>query len=259
LTTKTCDRCPDNCKECEVSGSSLNCKVCVDRYALNNANKQCVKCPENCKECEYKSPKTECKSTSSADHKCIEKEKGKSWTIKKSDGTCVACPNLCDKCYLRQDTDSIPACYASACQMGSGFKDADDSCVSCGTGCDHCKIKEDGTPECLRCAAKYALDSSDDSCKSCSVANCDYCVVENKDVVCRHSSCDANSNQKYDFTTNTCIGTCLISKRHVQVTEGSMKMKLAIAGIVLLAVPLYRRDQTQACAKAVVKIVKIVD
>ncbi|CAD5111534.1 DgyrCDS837 [Dimorphilus gyrociliatus] len=216
---KVCDRCLDNCLECELSSSkTLVCKAgrCESKYALNSDG-VCIKCPDNCNACTWVSEqsRTECIG-SSVSHSCVENEGGQSWT-RKSDGKCIACPDNCLKCYFVSSLASLPICYASKCAQGFAYDDESGNCFACPSGCDYCKKRSTGYT-CLKCKANYAPKYKSgstviiESCMPCSIANCDYCEVIGSNVQCLRSPCaskrNSAANKKFSFTTQTCSTAC---------------------------------------------------
>ncbi|CAD5126863.1 DgyrCDS14891 [Dimorphilus gyrociliatus] len=227
LQSITCDKCPDNCLECDVVNSKLICKdgKCSPKY-VRNSDKLCSKCPDNCVDCTWNWAKarTECRGTAST-HFCIERENGRSWGLK-NDGTCVPCPTNCNKCYFEDDSSPIPVCYPSMCQKKFTFDDETGTCVQCPNGCDYCKKRSTGLT-CLACsenfAPKYGTLSTIESCEACSIANCDYCEIVSNAVQCMRSPCgnkSPNSNSKmFSFTSGTCSESC---KDNTLCTSGSI-------------------------------------
>ncbi|CAD5126312.1 DgyrCDS14465 [Dimorphilus gyrociliatus] len=209
VAREVCDKCPDNCLECEVSSGNLICKAdkCKAKYT-RNSNNLCSKCPEKCNKCTWNSAKfrAECTGTNSV-HSCTEKENGKSWTLS-SDGTCAACPNYCDKCYFEKSTATTPICYASMCQQTYTYDDLTGICIPCPIGCDYCK-KRTGGLTCLECSRGFAPNYGNsstviESCMACSINNCKYCEVISNELKCIRSPCTNSTTGKFSFKTGTC-------------------------------------------------------
>lgn len=93
ISLRTCQICPDHCKNCELVGAVLSCKAdhCSAGYVNNPASGSplCVKCPDNCRSCTFNSiiKKSQCIGTS-MNNQCGEKGTGEGWTVR-VDGNCV--------------------------------------------------------------------------------------------------------------------------------------------------------------------------
>jgi hypothetical protein len=155
-----------NCESCLLGGI---CESCFKGYSMHNG--LCVKCPEGCETC--KNSPTEC-------------DKGvcQLGFVFFQDPTistkyfCVECATGCMSCNLADLTD------CTQCNEGFyGLRDSDTNALTCAACMSFCRACTSGNT-CDRCQTGYKLNADktkcvencDDSCKTCSDDDKNFCT-----------------------------------------------------------------------------------
>ena len=176
-----CDLNITGCSECSYSSQKkeLKCLKCSteEGYRLNQ-NSRCVKCDDllsNCEKCHFvgnNGTEAEC-------DQCI------NGTYLDSEKKCTRCYDITNKplhCYKCADENYLKS---ENCYCDSGYVLNDLSCLRCPDNCDKCELnKATNKTECIRCNAKYYLNSAK-QCSRCTLSRCIYCDLdESNNEIC---------------------------------------------------------------------------
>jgi len=192
---KKCQQCEDYCQECEIDekGNS-SCLKCDYGFAVN-PEKKCERCQDNCQSCEFD-------------------EKGNSLCLEcsynyllSSNKSCINCGPHCYSGDCSLDENDNPIC--SDCYSGSVLYKG--QCHECPDECSKCEYDESsGNTKCNSCSYRYALNTDDGTCHSCSALTdtgegCYTCEYNNASKKYECLTCGGSSNFIYINDTKKCL------------------------------------------------------
>ncbi|KAL4486853.1 hypothetical protein ABPG72_009617 [Tetrahymena utriculariae] len=231
---QNCIECADakTCKTCDFGFFLLNTciETCPERYFQNTKTNTCEKCEDNCLNCNQQVSKcTKCSDSFlvSTSFKCVQLcEKDIEYN---NNGVCSPCASKISNCFSCQNDECIicklefylsldkKQCL-SVCPVQQVGNSQEGKCIQCAEGCAKCD--EADIQKCSSCIAGYFLENGQckkscesinfaneqtNECQPCNIkySNCKECDSQN----CK--SCDTNSNFKFlDIKGTRCIQKC---------------------------------------------------
>lgn len=172
--TPNCHKCTESSK---IPGNINSCSMCVDGYALKleteSTTPSCMRCQTGCKSCTIE--KSTFPITTAG--KCKECYYGYALN---SAGNCIQCPqtpSICNECRIDPDDNKKTLCLQWSCSDTGALRDLDFKCETCSIkNCNKCVIEINGKAKCLQCNNSY-FKNNDGLCKAC-IANCNFCTDE---------------------------------------------------------------------------------
>ena len=207
INSTKCQSCSINnlsyfCRECDIISGQIKCIKCKEGFSL--INDTCYRnCDDNCIDCIFDG------IHNGTCRQCKEQYYLKNNYILENyqyynEYYCAKCPNGCLNCsdYYLNSTPVGINCFSCL----PGYKLINSMCeFQCSIGENNlCLTCDDNIKNrCASCNSGYYLDTTDGTCHSCEVDNCDIC---NKTGIC--DKCI----YQYEILNNTCFKTCEIGE-----------------------------------------------